>query len=173
MEHLIGKLLQDFEKGKMTRRQLIQSLSLAATAASALSAAPTALSAAPTASADGKVAQAAYLNHVGYQVADYAKSRDWYAELFGMKVVVDDGQKAMLAVGESLLVFHTRKTPTTPVVNHLCFTIANWDDDKSVRERVQAEIKRRGQDPRPSERSLHVNDPDGFTLQLGGKVQYQ
>jgi catechol 2,3-dioxygenase-like lactoylglutathione lyase family enzyme len=168
MEYLIGKLLRDFEKGMMTRRQLIQSLSLAATAASALSVAP----AAAAAAADGKVAQAASLNHLGYQVADYAKSRDWYADLFGMKVVVDDGQKAMLAVGETLLVFHTRKSATTPVINHICFTLANWDDDKSVRERVQAEIKRRGQDPRPSEHSLHVNDPDGFTLQLGGKVQY-
>lgn len=168
MEYLFGKLLRDFEKGMMTRRQLIQSLSLAATAASALSVAPPAAAAA----ADGKVAQAASLNHLGYQVADYAKSRDWYADLFGMKVVVDDGQKAMLAVGETLLVFHTRKSATMPVINHICFTLANWDDDKSVRERVQAEIKRRGQDPRPSEHSLHINDPDGFTLQLGGKVQY-
>jgi catechol 2,3-dioxygenase-like lactoylglutathione lyase family enzyme len=170
MEYLIGKLLRDFEKGMMTRRQLIQSLSLAATAATALGG----VAAATAAAVESKpAAQAAALNHVGYQVADYAKSRDWYADLFGMKVMLDDGQKAMLALGDTLLVFHTRKSPTTPVINHLCFTIANWDDDKTVRERVQAEIKRRGQDPKPSEHSLHVNDPDGFTLQLGGKVQYQ
>lgn len=165
MEYLIGKLLGDFEKGMMTRRQLIQSLSLAAMAASALDPA--------AAAAEDKPARAASLNHVGYQVADYAKSRDWYADVFGMKVTLDDGQKAMLALGDTLLVFHTRKSSATPVINHLCFTIANWDDDKTVRERVEAEIKRRGQDPKPSEHSLHINDPDGFTLQLGGKVQYQ
>jgi len=34
MEQIIGKLLQDFEHGKMTRRQLIQTLALAATAPS-------------------------------------------------------------------------------------------------------------------------------------------
>jgi len=34
MEHIIGKLLQDYERGKMTRRQLIQTLALTATAAS-------------------------------------------------------------------------------------------------------------------------------------------
>jgi len=33
MESVIAKLLQDFEQGKMNRRQLIQSLSLAAAAA--------------------------------------------------------------------------------------------------------------------------------------------
>jgi hypothetical protein len=32
MEHIIAKLLRDFEDGFMNRRQLIQSLSLAATA---------------------------------------------------------------------------------------------------------------------------------------------
>jgi hypothetical protein len=46
MESIIAKLLQDFEQGKMTRRQLIRSLSIAATAASAAKAAP-AFAAAP------------------------------------------------------------------------------------------------------------------------------
>ena len=34
MEHIIGRLLQDYERGTMTRRQLIQTLAFAATAAS-------------------------------------------------------------------------------------------------------------------------------------------
>ena len=33
MEHIIAKLLQDFERGYMSRRQLIQSLAMTATAA--------------------------------------------------------------------------------------------------------------------------------------------
>lgn len=164
MEQLIAKLLQDFEQGTMTRRQLIQSLALAATAASAASAAP-------AATAGSNVVKATYLNHVGYQVASYARSRDWYADLFGMKVVLDDGKKANLAVGESLLIFHNRPTPTTPTVDHVCFTIADWDTDKSVRGAVEAEFKRRGLEPRPTERSLHIKDPDGFILQVGGKDQ--
>ena len=40
MEHLIGKLLQDFDQGKMTRRQLIQSLTIAATAVAVAGAVP-------------------------------------------------------------------------------------------------------------------------------------
>src|SRR6202521_4742173 len=135
MEHLIAKLLHDFEDGRMTRRQLIQSLSLAATAATAASAAP-----AP----GGTVLKAVYLNHVGYQVADYKRSRDWYAELFGMKVALDDGKKANLPVGESLVIFHNRPSASTPVVDHVCFTIADWDKDKGVKDKVEAELKRRG-----------------------------
>ena len=164
MEHIIANLLQDFERGKMTRRQLIQSLALAATAASAASAAP---AAAPGATP----LKATYLNHVGYQVASYAKSRDWYAELFGMKVALDDGKKANLAVGESLLIFHNRPSPTTPTVDHVCLTIADWDKDKNVRTAVAAELKRRGLETRATGNSLHFKDPDGFELQVGGKDQ--
>ena len=165
MEHLIAKLLHDFEQGGMTRRQLIQSLALAATAASAASTAP-------AAAGGTTIVKSAYLNHVGYQCADYKRSRDWYSDLFGMKVVLDDGQKASLSCGEeALLIFHPRKSPTTPVVDHVCFTIANWDSDPSVRGKVEAELKRRGLDPKPTAHSLHIKDPDGFTLQLGGKDQ--
>jgi catechol 2,3-dioxygenase-like lactoylglutathione lyase family enzyme len=164
MEHIIADLLQDFEQRKISRRQLIQNLTLAATAASAVTAAP-------AAAADKKVAQAVYLNHVGYQVADYGKSRDWYADLFGMKVSLDDGKKANLSVGESLLILHNRPSVTTPVVDHVCFTIADWDKDKGVREAVGAELKRRGLEVRETKGSFHIKDPDGFMLQMGGKDQ--
>ena len=97
MEHLIAKLLQDFEQGKMNRRQLIQSLALAATAASAVS------TPAPAAAADGKVFKAVAFNHVSYQVADYTKSRDFYAALFGMKPTIGWGGDE----GRAPLIFHT------------------------------------------------------------------
>lgn len=165
MEHLIAKLLQNFEEGRMTRRQLIQSLALAAGAASAATATP-------TLAADSTVAKAVYLNHVGYQVADYAKSRDWYADLFGMKVVSDDRKaRASLAVGESLVILHTRQSANTPVIDHICFTIADWDKDKTVRGAVEAELKRRGLEVQSSERSFDIKDPDGFRVQIGGKDQ--
>ena len=168
MENLIAKLLGDFEHGKMTRRQLIQSLALAATAASAASAVP---AAAPPAGSDSTILKATYLNHVGYQVKDYAKSRDWYGELFGMKVALDDGKKANMEVGESLLIFHTKQSASTPTVDHVCLTIADWDKDKSVKEKVAAELKRRGLEVRTTEGSFHFKDPDGFELQVGGKNQ--
>ena len=163
MEHVIAKLLHDFEDGKMTRRQLIQSLTLAATAATA--------SATSAAATGGGVLKATYLNHVGYQVADYGKSRDWYMELFGMKMLADDGKKANLGIGESQLIFHPRKSTTTPVVDHVCLTIANWDTDKNVKVEVEAELKRRGLKTRTTEHSFHFTDPDGFELQVGGKDQ--
>jgi catechol 2,3-dioxygenase-like lactoylglutathione lyase family enzyme len=162
MEHIMAKLLQDFEQGKMTRRQLIQSLALASTAAAAI--------ATPAAAVDSKVAQTAYLNHVSYQVADYAKTRDFYADLFGMKISRDDGKQCRLSVGDSLIIARTRPSGT-PRVDHIAYTIANWDTDKKVRDAVGAELKRRGLEVRETAGSFHIKDPDGFEVQMGGKDQ--
>jgi hypothetical protein len=75
-------------------------------------------------------------------------------------------------VGESQLAIHTRKTTETPVLDHICFTLANWDEDKSVRATVESEIKRRGLVMlRSSDNSIFLKDPDGVPVQIGGKDQ--
>jgi len=165
MESIIAKLLQDFEQGKMTRRQLIQTLALTATAASALDAAP----AIPAALADGYVAKVTSINHVSYQVSDYKKVRDFYAGLFGMQVSRDDGMQCRLSFGDNILIVRNR-TPAGKV-DHIAYTIANWDTDKSVKPAVEAELKRRGLNIRTTEGSFHVQDPEGFEVQMGGKEQ--
>ena len=111
MEHIIAKLLRDFEQGHMTRRQLIQSLALTATAASAVSPAP-------AAAADGKVFKALSINHVSYQVADYTKTRDFYAGLFGMQVSRDDGMQCRLSFGDNILIARNRPSGTPKVESH-------------------------------------------------------
>ena len=87
MESVIAKLLQDFEQGKMNRRQLIQSLSLAAAAAAGM---------APAARAAGKPLEALYVNHISYEVNDYKKVSDFYVDLLGMKVTEDDGKRSAI-----------------------------------------------------------------------------
>jgi len=159
MESIIAKLLQDFEQGKMTRRQLIQTLALTATAAPAIAAAP----------AEGYVAKATAINHVSYQVSDYKKVRDFYAGLFGMQVSRDDGMQCRLSFGDNILIVRNRMPAGK--VDHIAYTIANWDTDKSVKPAVEAELKRRGLKIRTTEGSFHVNDPEGFEVQMGGKEQ--
>ena len=163
MEHIIAKLVQDFEQGKMTRRQLIQSLALTVTAASGVG---TAAAAAP--------ANAVYINHVSMQVSDYTKTRDFYAGLFGMKVTEDNGKtQCRLEFGDNILIARNASArPGGKVgVDHIAYTLANWDTDKSVRPAVEAELKRRSLKIQTSEGGFHVDDPDGFGVQMGGKRQ--
>ena len=162
MENIIGKLLQDYEHGRMTRRQLIQALTLGATAAASVGA----VEAAP--------ANATYINHVSMQVADYRKTRDFYAGLFGMKVTNDDGKsECSLTCGSTIIIARNASgRPGAKVgVDHLAYTLANWDTDKTVRPAVEAELKRRGLNIRATEGGFHVPDPDGFDVQMGGKTQ--
>jgi catechol 2,3-dioxygenase-like lactoylglutathione lyase family enzyme len=162
MVHIIAKLVQDFEQGKMTRRQLIQSLALTVTTASSVGAAP-----APA--VDGKGFKALAVNHIHYEAADYAKTRDFYADLFGMKVSEDDGkQYCRLLFGDSTLIVRTMPS-NTPRVDHVAYTVTNsWDKD---REAMGEELKRRGLQPRDNGTSFHFLDPEGFIVQLGGTRQ--
>ena len=163
MEHIISRLLEDYEHGKVTRRQLIRTLAFAATSASAVK---TAEAAAP--------ANAISINHVSMQVADYTKTRDFYVGLFGMKVSDDDGKtQCRLTFGDNILI--PRNASSRPGgkvgVDHISYTLANWDTDKTVKPAVEAELKRRGLNIRVTEGSFHVSDPDGFEVQMGGKKQ--
>ena len=161
MEHTIAKLVHEFEQGKLTRRQLIQNLTIAATAASAVNAVP-------AAAAEGKIINATNINHVSYQVTDYARTREFYAGLFGMKVSEDDGKQCRLSFGNNILIVRNRQP--APKVDHIAYTIANWDQEK---EAVEAELKRRGLKIVQGDikTSLHILDPDGFQVQLGGLRQ--
>lgn len=157
MEHLIAKLLEDFEHGKMNRRQLIQSLAMAAAAASA---------AAPARAAESPF-KAVAVNHISYNVADYKRTRDFYVDLLGMDVKQDNGQsQCYLSFGDTfLLPRNARGNRTPPLVDHIAYTIDKWDQ-----KQVKEELEKRGLSPREDTAdSYHVKDPDGFDLQISGK----
>ena len=161
VEQIVAKLVSEFERGKLTRRQLIQNLTLAVTAGSALSVAP-------AAAAEGTVLPAIFINHVSYQVKDYAKTRDFYAGLFGMKVVEDDGKmQCRLLFGDNILAVRNAATrPGAQIgIDHIAYTIADWDAEKDA---YLAEIKRRGL---KLTQETSVADPDGFRVQFGGYKQ--
>jgi catechol 2,3-dioxygenase-like lactoylglutathione lyase family enzyme len=161
MEHIMAKLLEDFEQGKINRRQLLRSLALTATAATAVSVPQEA------AAAEGKVFNAVGFNHVSYSVDDYAKTRDFYVGLFGMKVSRDDGKQCRLTFGNNILI--PRQRPKAPLYDHIAYTIADWD---KVKDGVAAELKRRGLPFKgEAKSSFHVTDPNGFSVQFGGTEQ--
>jgi catechol 2,3-dioxygenase-like lactoylglutathione lyase family enzyme len=156
MEHVIDRLLNDFERGRMNRRQLIRSIAAAATVASAAQAAPL----------EASGFKAVTVNHISYQVADYSKTRDFYADLLGMKVSQDNGRQCLLSFGDTfLLPRNARQGVQAPRVDHIAYTIETWDQ-----KAVKAELDRRGLTAREDTvNSYHVKDPDGFDLQISGK----
>ena len=169
METIIARLLQDFEDGKMSRRQLIKSLAVAATAASAVTS-PVSIE------AQGQGFRTIALDHVSYQVTDYKRTRDFYADLMGMTVSGDNGSsQCTLRFGDASVIARNRRqpapadAPVKSVIDHVAFKIDNWNTD-----RVKSELERRGLAPRldtgggDGYASFHVKDPDGWDLQISG-----
>jgi glyoxylase I family protein len=176
MESVIARLLEQFERGAVTRRQLIQSLALAAAAAPVATAAQ----------AQGSALRTLNLDHINYVVTDYGRTRDFYASLLGMTVANDNGKDSCeLHFGDArnvgvrdraMMSLHNAPAAPTPQtrmgVDHLAFKVADWTTD-----RVQAELERRGLRPRlarggaidtPNYMSFMVQDPDGLGVQISG-----
>ena len=89
-----------------------------------------------------------------------------------MKVTDDDKKtQCRLTFGNNILIPRTRpgKTPT-PHVDHIAYTIADWDNIKGG---VEEELKRRNLKivQGDAKTSIHILDPDGFRVQFGGYKQ--
>lgn len=160
MEATIAKLMDDFDRGKMSRRQLIKSIAVVAAA--------TAAGVSPASAQSSKGFKGVAINHISYQVNDYAKTRDFYTDIFGMKVVGDNGSQCNLILGDTNTFLIPRNAPRDvkpPRIDHIAYTIDNWD-----RNAVKTELERRGLNPTPdTENSFHVKDPNGFDLQISGR----
>ena len=76
METLVEKMLIDFERGALSRRQLAATLTGLAVSAAA---APAAMAAAPS-------LKAITLNHVTVQVPNLQRTSKFYQDFFGMKL---------------------------------------------------------------------------------------
>ena len=158
MEKIADDMLGQFERGRVSRRQLVQMIALGMTAAAGATRAH-------SANAPQRGFKAVAVNHISFGVADYARTRDFYADLLGMAVSGDDGSQCYLKFGaDSFLIARRSKAPgAAPLVDHICYTIEDWDKDA-----VEAELRRRGLNPEPdTDESFHVRDPDGYRLQIG------
>jgi catechol 2,3-dioxygenase-like lactoylglutathione lyase family enzyme len=195
MEHVIANLLSDFEKGRMTRRQLIQSLAMiAASPAAAAAAQSAAKSSTIPPPQDPAPWKTVYLDHISYAVADYRRSAAFYRDLMGWEIKQDQGERqATLRIGDigEIIIRNGRqpdaapassasaepagrgqsRPPLTGVINHISWGVQPWDTDK-----VKAELERRGLNPRPDMvgsdfKSFHVFDPDGWDLQISNQTK--
>jgi catechol 2,3-dioxygenase-like lactoylglutathione lyase family enzyme len=186
MEHIIEGLLEDFEDGRMTRRQLVQSLTMAVVAAASSASDVSAQAAAPAAAGTTPAPwKTVCLDHISYAVADYKKSAAFYSSLMGWEIRSDNGtnQSTLAIPNVGNIIIRNRRQPAadgqatqpgrpplTGVINHISYGVQPWNT-----EAVEAELKRRGLTPRPDMqgndfKSFHVLDPDGWDLQISNRT---
>ena len=164
MEKFIANLVQDYEGGKISRRDVCRGIALAA-----------AVYAAGGAEANAAPARGFKMlgvNHISYACEDYRKAREFYTKVLGMQVYNDKNKdRCNLAFGPEpgkggafLVARDFGKNPPkrgASIVDHVCYTVANWDDT-----RVNAALKAAGTNPKGRKGSVNVYDPYGFQVQI-------
>lgn len=163
----IDALVDAFESRRLSRRELVASLTalVSASSATGLSAQP-ALAAAPLA----QVARGRSLNHASLAVTDVAAAAEFYSTLLGLKVVSRPGNGGInMGLGDGFLGVYKLANPGT--VNHICIGVDDFDPD-----RMAAQLKTMGitatVDRNPANRTsggdqLYFNGPDNCRVQLG------
>jgi catechol 2,3-dioxygenase-like lactoylglutathione lyase family enzyme len=165
MEKFIDRLIREFESGAVGRREFCQMLGIATAIYAA--GGPEA-NAAPA----GRGFKGLGVNHISYSCPDYRQARDFYSSVLGMEKLKDDGKaRVNLAFGPApgkggaFIVARNAgadaPAPVRAVVDHVCYTIPNWND-----ARVNAALKAKGQNPTGRSGSVNVFDPFNFQVQL-------
>jgi catechol 2,3-dioxygenase-like lactoylglutathione lyase family enzyme len=184
MEGFAAQKLNDFETGKISRRKLIETLTLAATTAYATEGAE-AQNSDPT-------LKAQLINHFSYTCPNFREAADWYSKLLNLEqvgatnrgVVLPFGKKGEQPYGVTAkdvplthLVIRTRDANAAPpggerprpapqaVIDHICFTVADFNRDRAMVALSALGVK----NLRPlNSNSVHMDDPFGYDIQLSG-----
>jgi len=153
MEALISSLVGRFEKGALTRRELVNGLTALAAAGGSAALAQ-----------ESTGIKAATIDHVSIQVKDLPKSIAFYQTMFGLRILNEDkpNEIVRMGVGKVLVSLH-HKNPTG-IVDHFAIGV-----EKFNREAVTKELKGRGADPQEDlDAGYHIIDPEGISVQVVG-----
>ncbi|MBI4459278.1 MAG: twin-arginine translocation signal domain-containing protein, partial [Acidobacteria bacterium] len=134
---MISKLFQDFDEGKINRRQLLQALGLAAGAASVGGSAAYAQQAAQPSMEGPKMKwtktyprsgpfKTIAVNHVSFSTPDSRKARDWYIDVLGMECVFDTGATSAVRFGipwNHIYITQSQDRNAKPAIGHMAYCI--------------------------------------------------
>lgn len=155
MDQSLDHLVEQYERGRITRRELLGALALL-----------TAAAAAPERAGAVPVGTVASFNHVSVFVPDVKKSVAFYQDLFGLPILTRQDPGVNLNCGSGFLgIYPLPASATASRIDHLCLGMRNFDADavlKQLTERgIKANIRMRGET-----KELYFTDPDGIRVQL-------
>lgn len=174
--------LNEFEQGKISRRHLIEAIAAAATATGAASKARAAEQVGVTVSG---------INHVSYTCPNFKQGAEWYSKVFNLDQVNPKDNEVTLPFGKkgekpygvtandvplTFIICRTRdlnaplangqqRPKATNVVNHMAYTVADFDADRAKAELAALGVQNvRGAGPN----ALHMSDVFGYDVEING-----
>jgi catechol 2,3-dioxygenase-like lactoylglutathione lyase family enzyme len=154
METVISSLLSRFERGALTRRELIQGLAILAAGKGTVSGAPV----------QGVSLKAAKIDHMSIQVSDMPRSIAFYQKIFGLSVLSEDKPNEIVRLGAGKVLVSLHHKNPTGLVDHFAIGVENFN-----KESVTRELKQFGVNPEENlDAGFHVKDPEGISVQIVG-----
>ena len=151
MESMIASLVNRFEKGALSRRELVQALTMLTAAGGA-------------APAQESGIKAAKIDHVSIQVSDLPRSIAFYEKMFGLTVMSEDKPNEIVRVGSGKILVSLHHKSPTGLVDHFAIGV-----EKFNREAVTRELKEKGANPEDNlDAGFHIKDPEGISVQIVG-----
>jgi catechol 2,3-dioxygenase-like lactoylglutathione lyase family enzyme len=166
MESVISGLLARYEKGGLTRRQLVRGLAMLAAGASAGSA--------EAQNAPPAIPWSPMIDHIQINSADPRKSAEFYQKVMGLELLrvgpagpernCCPERDAFLGVGKRLILAIRKREPVG-AIDHWAMIAPGWKADQ-----FRAAIKARGgEEGKHDLGGQYVKDPDGALCQLMGE----
>jgi len=153
MEAAVAGLLRRFERGAMSRRDLVHALSVLALSVAGAPAA---------AQSQASGLKATGVGHLGLLCSDVERSTAFYVDALGMTLLGEDKLKGIARVGNKGTIISLRRAQPAGTVDHFALSIDGFNKDV-----VATALEARGVTPREdADSGFHVKDPDGANVQL-------
>jgi catechol 2,3-dioxygenase-like lactoylglutathione lyase family enzyme len=176
---LASKIVEDFECGQISRRQLVarlMGLGAAVATSGRLAFGQEAGATTPNAQPAGQGSeqqrpsdapppaveptfQATGLNHIAIDVVDMARSRDFYIKHLGLRVIRGDDNAMFLGQGRDFFLTLFRRERAG--LNHYSYTMPRMEPDAAFERLADAGLR-----PRREGGRIYFPDPDGITVQI-------
>jgi catechol 2,3-dioxygenase-like lactoylglutathione lyase family enzyme len=153
MESIISDLVTRFEKGALSRRELVKGLAMLAASGTA------------AAAQEGIDFKTADIDHVSIQVADMQRSIDFYQKMFGFTVVSKDEPHGIVRLGNTRTLVSLNRESPVGIVDHFSIGVPRFTKEAAARYLTQ-----QGATPLDDPfAGLHVKDPDGVNVQISSQ----
>jgi catechol 2,3-dioxygenase-like lactoylglutathione lyase family enzyme len=154
MNKLIYDLLERFDKGTLSRRDLVHGLGVLAAASG--STAAQAQTSTPFVSKG--------IDHISIQVTDLERSIEFYQTIFGLTIINQDVENSIVRMGRDRIIVSLHAKAPTGIVDHYAIAIENFD-----REAVTRALAEHGYEAQENlDYGFYVRDPEGIPVQMLG-----
>jgi catechol 2,3-dioxygenase-like lactoylglutathione lyase family enzyme len=152
METIISNLVRKFEEGRVSRRDLIQSLALLTAAGSA----------AQAATPQETPFKPSRIDHISVQVKDLQKSIAFYRDIFGLSILGEDKPNEIVRMGTTRVIVSLHHKEPTGIVDHYAIAIDGFNQ-----EAVTQSLKKHGLTAEQNlDYGFYVRDPAGIPVQI-------